>query len=296
MKLGFVGLGAMGGRMAANLIKKGYEVTVSDVNPEAVKAAVALGAAAAEKNSELARDKDIILTSLPNAAIVESVILGKDGLLEGAQAGALIVDLSSITPQSIQKVAERAAQKGVGVMDAPVSGGTAGAEKGTLTIMAGGSEAHFKQAMPVLSCIGTKIDHVGDVGAGDTVKLVNNLLLGVNMAAVSEAFALGVKAGIAPETLYRIISSSSGTSYALTAKYEKFFSKGNFAPGFMIDLQYKDLQLAVDTAKSLKMPLMVGNVVQQMYEIARAQGYGQEDISAVIKLYEQYGGIQVREE
>jgi 2-hydroxymethylglutarate dehydrogenase len=162
--------------------------------------------------------------------------------------------------------------------------------------MVGGDEETFNKALPVLSCIGTKVSHVGDIGAGDTMKLVNNLLLGINMVAVSEALALGVKAGLKPEVMYDIISQSSGSSYALTAKYKNFIAKGNFTPGFSTDLQYKDLQLAVDTAKDLKMPLLVGNVAQQMYEVARAKGLGTEDISAVIKVYEELGNIEVREE
>ena len=206
------------------------------------------------------------------------------------------MDLSSITPQSIQKIAGIVKTKGVQIIDAPVSGGTAGAEMGTLSIMVGGEKEDFERALPVLQSIGNKIDHVGGVGAGDTVKLVNNLLLGVNMVAVSEALCLGVKAGINPDVLYQIISNSSGNSYALTAKYKKFIAKGNFEPGFMIDLQYKDLQLAIDTAKGLKVPLVMGNMAQQAYEIARASGLGSEDISAVIKLGESLCDIKVREE
>ena len=296
MNMGFIGLGAMGGKMTANLIKAGHSLTVCDLNQAAVDQAVSLGAKQAAIAADAARGRGVVLMSLPNAEIVETTVLGPGGVLEGVSPGLLLIDLSSITPVSIQKVAARAAEKGVRVLDAPVSGGTAGAEKGTLTIMVGGAEEDFARALPVLECIGSKIDHVGEVGAGDTVKLVNNLLLGINMAAVAEAFALGVKAGMKPEVLYDIISGSSGNSYALTAKYKNFIAKGNFAPGFMIDLQYKDLQLAVDTAKANRMPLVLGNAAQQMYEMARAQGLGGEDISAVLKLGEAWGDILVREE
>ncbi len=295
MKIGFIGLGVMGKRMAINIVKNGFDVTVSDLVKEAVDELVGMGAKSEVLGCDLAKDKDVIFTSLPNSAIVEGVILGKNGVLEGAKEGAIIVDLSSITPKTIQNIAKRAEAKGVTVLDAPVSGGAIGAEKGTLSIMVGGDKEKFEMVLPVLNCIGTKVNHVGAVGAGDTVKLVNNLLLGVNMVAVSEALALGVKAGIEPEILYNIIKESSGSSYALTAKYENFIAKRNFKPGFMVDLQYKDLQLAVDTAKDLKMPLMLGNVAQQTYEIARAKGLGMEDISAVIKLYEEYGDIEVKE-
>lgn len=296
MELGFIGLGAMGSKMLANVIKAGHSVTVFDIGQAAVDAAVALGAKKAANAAETARGKEIVLLSLPNSAIVESTVLGTGGILEGAEQGLLIVDLSSITPQSVQKIAGIAKAKGVSIIDAPVSGGTAGAQMGTLSIMVGGEQADFERALPVLQSIGSKIDHVGAIGAGDTVKLVNNLLLGVNMVAVAEALCLGVKAGIKPEVLYQIISNSSGNSYALTAKYKKFIAAGNFEPGFMIDLQYKDLQLAVDTAKGLKVPLVLGNIAQQAYEIARASGLGAEDISAVIKLGEALCDIKVREE
>ena len=296
MKVGFIGLGVMGKRMAMNVLKGGYELTVSDLNKDAVKELVDAGAKEANTPAEVAEGKDVIFTSLPNSAIVEAVILGKNGVLQGAKEGAIVVDLSSITPKSIQNIAKKASEKGVEVMDAPVSGGAAGAEKGTLTIMVGGKTETFEKVLPALNHIGKKVNHVGDVGAGDTLKLVNNLLLGANMVAVAEALALGVKAGLKPEVLYDIISQSSGGSYALTAKYSNFIAKGNFEPGFMIDLQYKDLQLAVDTAKDMKMPLVIGNLAQQMYEIARAKGLGTEDISAVLKLYEEWGNIEVREE
>ena len=296
MKIGFIGLGVMGKNMAINLIKKGYKLKVSDLNKDAVNELKEMGAEEGQNAAEIAAGSDIIFTSLPNSQIVEAVVLGKGGILEGAKEGTIYIDLSSITPKAIQNIAKKASEKGIKVLDAPVSGGVAGAQKGTLTIMVGGDEEIFNKALPALNCIGTKVFHVGDVGAGDTIKLVNNLLLGVNMVAVSEALALGVKAGLKPEVMYDIISQSSGSSYALTAKYKNFIAKGNFAPGFTIDLQYKDLQLAVDTAKDMKMPLLIGNVAQQMYEVARAKGLGTEDISAVLKVYEELGNIEVREE
>jgi 3-hydroxyisobutyrate dehydrogenase len=296
MKVGFIGLGVMGKSMAKNVLKGGYELCVSDLNKDAVKELVDMGAVEKSSPKEIAEASDVILLSLPNSAIVEKVVLGDNGVLEGAKEGAVIVDLSSITPKTIQNIARVSAEKGVHVMDGPVSGGAGGAEKGTLTIMLGGSEEVLEKVRPVMECMGDKINLVGDVGAGDTVKLVNNLLLGANMVAVSEALALGVKAGLKPETLYEIISKSSGSSYALTAKYKNYIAKGNIEPGFMIDLQYKDLQLAIDTAKDLKVPLTIGNMTQQMFEIARAEGFGNKDISAMIRVFEKWNDIKVREE
>jgi 3-hydroxyisobutyrate dehydrogenase len=160
--------------------------------------------------------------------------------------------------------------------------------------MVGGKAEVLEKVKPILECIGKKINYVGQIGAGDTVKLINNLLLGVNMVACAEALALGTKAGIKSDVLYEIISQSSGSSYALKAKYENFISQGNFEPGFMIDLQYKDLELAISTAKDLNAPMFMGNIAQQMFETARAEGLGKKDISAVINLYEKWLNISVR--
>lgn len=296
MKVGFIGLGVMGQKMATNVVKAGFDLTVYDVVKENVEKLEALGAKSGSSAADVASNCDIVLTSLPNSAIVEAVILGKNGVLEGAKAGTTIVDLSSITPKSIRKIHKIASEKGVEVMDAPVSGGASGAEKGTLTIMVGGSKEAIEKANPVLSAIGKKINHVGEVGAGDTVKAVNNLLLGINMVATAEALVLGKKAGLDADIMYDIISKSSGSSYALTAKYDNYISKGNFEPGFMVDLMYKDLQLAIDTAKDLKVPLISGNMSQQLFETARAEGMGREDISSVIKIFEKWADVEVRSE
>jgi 3-hydroxyisobutyrate dehydrogenase len=212
------------------------------------------------------------------------------------EEGAIYVDLSSITPKSIRYINEMAKKKSVSVVDAPVSGGAEGAEKGTLTIMAGGEKSSLEKVLPVLNCIGKEIKHVGSVGAGDTVKAVNNLLLGANMVAVAEALVLGKKAGLDPDVMFEIISKSSGSSYALTAKYEKYISKGNFNPGFMVNLMHKDLQLAIDTAKDLNYPLIYGNVAQQMFEIAKTENMGNEDISSVVKIFERWADVEVRSE
>ena len=295
-KIGFIGLGVMGKKMALNILKAGYELTVYDVVEKNVKDMVTEGASSATSAADLASKSEVVFTSLPNSAIVEAVVLGENGILSGCKEGTIIVDLSSITPKSIRKIHKICSDKKVEVVDAPVSGGAAGAEKGTLTIMIGGSAEVVEKITPVLSSIGKKIDHVGEIGAGDTVKAVNNLLLGANMVAVAEALVLGKKAGLDADTMYDIISKSSGGSYALTAKYENYIAKGNFEPGFMIDLQYKDLQLAIDTAKDLKVPLIVGNMAQQMFETARAEGLGREDIAAVIKVFEKWADVEVRSE
>jgi 3-hydroxyisobutyrate dehydrogenase len=296
MKIGFIGLGVMGKSMAINILRAGYELTVFDVVKENVDDLVKKGAKSGITPADVAAQSDVVLTSLPNASIVEQVFLGESGILEGASEGTIYVDLSSITPKSIRRINDIAAKKSIYVVDAPVSGGAEGAEKGTLTIMAGGEKTILDKVLPVLNCIGKEITHVGNVGAGDTVKAVNNLLLGANMVAVAEALVLGKKAGLDPDIMYDIISKSSGNSYALTAKYEKYISKGNFNPGFMVNLMHKDLQLAIDTAKDLDYPLLFGNISQQMFEIAKAEGMGTEDISSVIKIFEKWANVEVRDE
>lgn len=296
MRVGFIGLGVMGKRMAKRIYDAGYSLKVFDVMKDPVEEFKKLGAEAGSSPGEVALDTDVIFMSLPNSQIVTSVVLGEDGILSKAKSGTIIVDLSSITPKAIRDIYKKTCSKGVEVLDAPVSGGSAGAEAGTLILMVGGKKEVLDQVRPILQNISKTIYHVGDVGAGDTVKLVNNLLLGANMVATAEALTLGVKAGLNPDVLFEVITSSSGNSYALKAKYPKFISQGSFEPGFMVDLQYKDLQLAVDTAKDLGLPLVMGNVAQQMYEVARAEGLGQKDISSVINLYEKWSGILVRKE
>lgn len=294
MKVGFIGVGAMGKPMAQNIIRAGHTLVVNDVSVAAVEELVANGALRAESPRELAEQVEVVITMLPNGAIVEQVLLGEKGVFAGAKPGFAIIDMSSVAPSFTKKIAKLSADRGISYMDAPVSGGVKGATEGTLTIMVGGEKELVDRYQPLLEIMGKKIYHVGGVGDGDAVKIVNNLLLAVNMAAAAEAFALGTKIGLDPKTLFEIISVSSGNSYAMTAKMPNFILKGNFAPGFAIDLQYKDLELAVQTAKEVKVPMMLTNVAQQLYENARAAGLGREDISAIIKPLEELLDISVR--
>ncbi|MGL4207785.1 MAG: NAD(P)-dependent oxidoreductase [Candidatus Adiutrix sp.] len=294
MKIGFIGLGAMGRPMAKRIKAAGFSLVVNDVALEAVNEMIALGAEHQKDNNLLASEADIICLSLPNSEILQNVMHGEAGVIFGLKPGTLVIDLSSVEPSVSQALAEKVSQKGSFMVDAPVSGGVTGAENGTLTIMVGGAKADFAKAQVILKHLGQKIFHVGAVGAGQAIKLVNNLLLGANMAACAEALTLGKKLGLAPETMLEIISQSSGASYALTAKGEKFIFKGDFKPGFAVDLQYKDLELAVKTAKSLGLPLPVGNLAQQLFEIARAKGFGREDISSIIKFFEEMANTEVR--
>ena len=295
MRIGFIGIGAMGKPMALNLLKAGHELYVFDVVAAAVADMVAQGGQACTSPKELAQKTEAVITMLPNAKIVESTLTGENGLLAGSRPGQVFIDMSSVSAGSTKLMAKLAGEKGVGYVDAPVSGGVAGATAGTLTIMVGGSADDVAKVQPILQAMGKNIHHVGEVGAGDSIKVVNNLLLGINTAAVAEALVLGVKSGLSPQVMLDIIKGSSGRSYALEAKTPGFILKNNFAAGFAIDLQYKDLELAAETAKSLGMPLPLGSMAQQIFEMARAKGLGREDISAVIKVWEELVGVQVRE-
>ena len=294
MNIGFIGIGAMGRPMAVNLLKAGFHLTVYDLNQEVVQQLIEMGACSAATPKELAVDADVVITMLPNFDVVQSVLDGADGVLAGVREAAVIIDMSTVAPNQTRRMAALAKEKGVSYLDAPVSGGVGGAAKGALTIMVGGPAVVIEQVMGIFNVLGKKVYRVGDVGAGDAIKLVNNLLLGVNMAAVAEAMVVGVKAGLDPQVLLEIISSSSGSSYALETKMPKFIMKGNFDPGFAIDLQFKDLELATQTGKDLGVPLILTNLAQQIFEQARAAGLGGEDISAVIKVWEKFAGVEVR--
>jgi len=295
MNIGFIGLGAMGKPMAKNLLKAEFDLTVYDVNRGAVEQLRESGAVGAATPKEVALASDIVITMLPNFQIVNSVMHGESGVLAGSKKGMILVDMSSVSPTQTRQIAPLAEEKGIAYMDAPVSGGVAGAEKGTLTIMVGGAAQVVEKVMPVFQAMGKKIYHVGSVGSGDAMKIVNNLLLGINMAALAEALILGTKAGLDPRMMQDIIGTSSGNSYVLEAKMPNFILKGNFQPGFAIDLQYKDLELAAQTGKDLGVPMFLGNIAQQVFEQAKVSGLGKKDISAVIEMWEKMVGCEVRE-
>lgn len=294
MKIGFIGIGNMGTPMSINLLKAGHELTVYDILVEAMAEPVRLGAKAAGCPKEVAQASNVVMTSLPTPKALEEVVLGRDGVLEGARRGCILIDTSTVSPSTIKKIAAIAKDRGVEVLDAPVSGGVAGARAKTLTVMVGGDKRVFEGCLEILRAIGKNIYHVGDVGAGNTVKLVNNLMSLVNVVTLSEGMVLGMKAGVDPETLYQVIKVSTGRSYALEVKLPKIISKGRFEAGFAIDLACKDLGLAVDLGRELGLPLFVTSIAQQVYELARARGMGRLDHTAVITMLEEVSQVKVR--
>jgi 2-hydroxymethylglutarate dehydrogenase len=294
-KIGFIGLGAMGKYMAKNLIKAGYDLTVYDINSKPVEELVSLGAKKAKSCAETAKAGEVIITMLPADDEVKAAVLGPGGVLEGAKAGTVLIDMSSIAPHTSKQVAAESQKKGIRFLDAPVSGGTGGAEKATLTIMVGGDKALLDEHMDILQVMGKTIYHVGGVGMGETVKMVNQMLVGINLAGIVEALVMGTKLGVAPEVLYKIIRASSGNSFMLDSRVPNYIFAGNFTqPGFAVDLLRKDLGLALESAKVTKVPLFMTAQAYQYFTRATAEGLGKKDMSAVIELLEKTVGIQVR--
>lgn len=286
-KIGFIGLGAMGNPMAANLANNGYEVSVFDVNKEAMKSLKDVNPSIilCESVAQLAKEQDVIFTSLPNGSIVEAIMLGNDGVLESCKMGAVVVDLSSVAPETSRKMYKEAKAHGVSYLDIPVSGGVAGAKAGSLTMMAGGDEETFNHILPVLETIGKNIYYIGESGSGDAMKLVNNMMLGCNAAALAEALTLGDRLGLSLSTMKKIIDISSGRSYVSDAKLEKFIMQNQYDGGFAIALQHKDIGLALEAAKSVKTPLMMAGMAEQIYELAISKGFERKDISALTKMW-----------
>ncbi len=287
MKIGFVGTGTMGQPMVRNLIAKGFGVVAYDVVPPALEAAVKLGAKASGSAAEAARQADLVVTMLPSSSHVEAVYLGAGGVLEGVAKGRLCVDMSTIEPAVARRVAERLRERGVRFIDAPVSGGVVGAEKATLAIMVGGEAADLEEARPALAAMGANIIHVGPVGSGEVAKLCNNLIAGVAMVAVSEAFRIAEGFGVDPKILTSVIAKSSGNTWAMEHGHPvpgmvpAAASSRDYAPGFMTDLMAKDLGLAVNVARELRVPLSVAPAAQQVLRLASSHGYGRKDFSSV---------------
>jgi len=290
MKIAFIGLGNMGGPMARNLVKSGHALTVFDVVKANVDALAALGAVPAASAKDAAAQGELVITMLPSSPHVKSVYLGDAGVLAGATAGCILIDSSTIDPLTAREVAAAALQRGYAMADAPVSGGTGGAEAGTLTFMVGAAPELFECIKPILAHMGKNIVHCGGVGTGQVAKICNNMLLGISMVGVAEAMNLGVALGIDPKVLAGIINTSSGRCWS-SDTYNPYpgvlpnapASRG-YTGGFGTDLMLKDLGLATDAAKQAKQPVVLGAAAQQLYQLLSSQGAGGQDFSAVINL------------
>ncbi|MCA8106548.1 MULTISPECIES: 3-hydroxyisobutyrate dehydrogenase [Burkholderia] len=292
MEIAFIGLGNMGGPMAANLLKAGHALTVFDLDANAVGAAVRAGATAAASPRDAAARGALIITMLPAAQHVRAVYLGDDGVLAGARAGATLVDCSTIDPGTVRAVADAAARRDLPLADAPVSGGTGGAQAGTLTFMVGADGPLFERIRPVLLDMGRNVVHCGGTGTGQIAKICNNLLLGISMMGVAEAMALGAALGIDPAVLAGIINTSTGRCWS-SDTYNPYPGVSDAAPaargyagGFAANLMLKDLGLATEAARGAHQPVWMGALAQQLYQSMSQQGLGTLDFSACVKLYE----------
>ena len=292
--VGFIGLGRMGRPMSLNIKKAGFPLTVANRSQGVVKELAAQGATPVRTPAELAARCDVVCLCLPVPATVEEVVLGADGVRAGGRPGLTVVDFSTIGPATCRLVAEALVKEGMSYLDAPVSGGTTGAEAGTLTVMVGGTPEDFLGVLPILKAVGKKIVHAGPVGAGAVVKLMNQLIVGINLAGAVEAMVLGVKAGVDARLLYETIASATGNSFQLQRCFPDLILKGNFANMFSVDLLHKDLALGVEIGKESRVRLLLGALALQIFEEARELGFGGEDIAAVIKPLERLAGVDVR--
>ena len=293
MKIGFIGLGIMGKPMARNLLKAGYELVVHDMNRSPVQELVEIGAEEEFSSKGVAEKTEIIITMLPNSPDVKKVVLGKDGVLEGAKKGTILIDMSSIAPLVAREVAAEAAKKGVEMLDAPVSGGEPKAIDGTIAIMVGGPEKIFKQVEDILLVMGSSAVLVGDIGSGNVTKLANQIIVALNIAAMSEAMVLATKAGVDPEKVYQAIRGGLAGSTVLDAKVPLAL-EGNFKPGFRIELHIKDLMNALDTAHAIGTPLLLSSQVMEIMQALKVDGKAGNDHGGIIQFYEKLSQIEVR--
>jgi 2-hydroxy-3-oxopropionate reductase len=292
-KIGFIGLGIMGKPMSKNLIKAGYDLLVYDINQEAVKEVVAVGAQAGSSPKDIAAQTDMVITMLPNSPHVKTVILGANGVLEGAKAGTVIIDMSSIAPLASKEIAAKAAERQVEMIDAPVSGGEPKAIDGTLSIMVGGKKELFDRCYPILTKMGKSVVLCGEIGAGNTTKLANQIIVALNIAALSEALVLGTKAGVDPELIYNAIRGGLAGSTVMDAKSPMIMDR-NFKPGFKIDLHIKDLANAIETGHEVGAPLPLTTQIMEILQALKVDGKGQNDHSGIVQFYEKLAQIEVK--
>lgn len=293
MKIGFIGLGIMGKPMSKNLLKAGYELVVCDVVKAAVDEVVETGAKAAATPREVAEQTDVIITMLPNSPHVKTVVLGENGIIEGAKEGAIVIDMSSIAPLVSRELAGKLAENGIEMLDAPVSGGEPKAIDGTLSVMVGGKQELFDKCYPILKTMAGSVVRTGDIGAGNITKLANQIIVALNIAAVSEALVLASKAGVEPELVYQAIRGGLAGSTVLDAKGPMMMDR-NFKPGFRINLHIKDLNNVLETSHGVGVPLPLTAAVMEMMQSLKIDGFEMEDHSSLVKYYEKLAKTEVK--
>lgn len=292
--IGFVGTGAMGALMAQNLRKAGYPLVVYDLKDKAMEGLAKAGAEKVFSARELASRSSVVITMLPASPDVEAAVLGPEGVIEGAKSGDIVIDMSSSYPTSTKMICEQLAVKGIRMLDAPVSGGTKGAREGTLAIMVGGGEKDYEECRPILEAMGQNTYYLGKIGAGHTVKALNNLCSACSMVITSEALIVAKKLGLTPEKVIDAINSSSGRSWSSQFKFPTFVLNNTFNSGYSIGLMNKDLEIATRLGREVQVPMFVGALVQQLYNYAVGRGGGDECHTAIIKFIEDWRGVKVR--
>ena len=292
MKIGFIGLGIMGRPMAKNLVKAGHELYVNDFNKDAIEELVSLGATAVSNAREAAEASELVITMLPNSPHVKTVALGEGGIIEGAHEGLIYVDMSSIAPLVSREVHDALAEKGLPMLDAPVSGGEPKAIDGTMSVMVGGDKDVFDKIASVLNVMAGDVTYVGGIGAGNIAKLANQSIVAINIAACAEAFTLAQKAGVDPEAVYKAIRGGLAGSTVMDAKVPMMLAR-NFKPGFRINLHIKDLGNVLDTGHGVNAPLPLTSLVREMMSVLDGDGFSAEDHSSLVKVYEKLANIEL---
>lgn len=291
-RIGFIGLGIMGRGMARNLLKAGFDLTVWNRTSSRVEVLVEAGAKAASSPADLAAQCDIVVTCVSDTPDVEEVILGEKGIIHGASPGALVIDMSTISPRATRDIAAKLAEKGVHMLDAPISGGSEGAAKGSLSIMIGGEAEQVRRAMPCFEAMGKAITHVGDHGAGQMVKLVNQILVVVNMLAVGEAMLFAQAGGLDLRKTLEAVAQGAASSWMLRNRGPQVLER-DWRPGFTIDLQQKDLRLVLEAADQQGVPLVGTSIIFNLYRTLQKEGLGGEGNHALVKALERLSGIEV---
>ena len=294
-RVGFVGLGIMGRGMAANLLKAGFEVRVWNRTASRMDALVANGAEAGESPADVAANCDVIVVCVSDTPDVENVVLGENGILEAAKPGSLVIDCSTISPKVTKEIAALLAEKDVHMLDAPISGGSEGAANGTLSIMVGGDAAQFERALPIFEAMGKTITHVGETGAGQTVKLVNQVLVVGNCLAMCEALMLAEAGGVDLQKAFDAVSKGAAGSWMFTNRAPQIIDR-DWRPGFTIDLQQKDLRLVLDAADEFGVPIPGTSLIFNLYRTLEARGLGGDGNHALVKALENLAGFEVSAE
>jgi 2-hydroxy-3-oxopropionate reductase len=292
-KIGFIGLGIMGKPMAKNLINAGYELVVNDIFKEPVAEVVELGATQGSTPKNIAEQTDIILTMLPNSSNVEEVVLGKNGVIDGVKKGQILVDMSSIAPLAARKISEKLDEKQVEMLDAPVSGGQEKAEAGTLAFMVGGKEKVFEECKGLLKVMGGSLSLVGDIGAGQTTKLTNQVIVAINIAAIAEGLVFGKKAGVDPEKLFNAIRKGLAGSQCLEDKAPRMI-EGQYDPGFKMKLHIKDLNNVFETSRELHAAMPLTAQVMEMMQMLAAEGQLEMDHGGIALFYEKLNNLTLK--